>query len=131
MNNLETLCKKTLCEKKESFHHNIKKNEGRMAKECSFFAILHYRYMYRDVIKISSCRANSWGFLLVLFFFCFPMKAAGNHIHSNQQNRGPRLLMTALHISESLKQATSRTFSSPEPPGGLSTRTRRLWGHRI
>ena len=22
-------------------------------------------------------------------------------------------------------------FSSPEPPGGLSTRTRRLWGHRI
>ena len=23
------------------------------------------------------------------------------------------------------------TFSSPEPPGGLSTRTRRLWGHRI
>ena len=23
------------------------------------------------------------------------------------------------------------TFSSPEPPGGLSTRTRRLWGYRI
>ena len=23
------------------------------------------------------------------------------------------------------------TFPSPEPPGGLSTRTRRLWGHRI
>ena len=23
------------------------------------------------------------------------------------------------------------TFSSPEPPGGLSTRARRLWGHRI
>ena len=22
-------------------------------------------------------------------------------------------------------------FSSPEPPGGLSTRTRRLWEHRI
>ena len=35
MNNLETLCKKTLCKKKESCHYNIKKNEGRMAKECS------------------------------------------------------------------------------------------------
>ena len=25
----------------------------------------------------------------------------------------------------------SSTFSSPEPPGGLSTKTRTLWGHRI
>ena len=27
--------------------------------------------------------------------------------------------------------ANRQPFSSPEPPGGLSTRTRRLWGHRI
>ena len=105
-----------------------------MAKECSFFAILRYRYMYRDVIKISSCRVNTTsrrGFLLVLFFFCFPVKAAGSHVHSSQRNPGPRFLLTALHVSESLEQATSRTLSSPEPPGGLSMRTSRLWGHRI
>ena len=60
----------------------------------------------RDVTKISSCRVNKatrWGikqlgFLLVLFFFSFPMKVGRGHIHSSPgENPGPRLSMTALH----------------------------------
>ena len=48
----------------------------------------------RAVTKISSCQVNTtsrlgresngWGFLLVLFFFYFPMKVAGGHVQSSQ-----------------------------------------------
>ena len=108
-------------------------------KNALFLPMLRYRYMHRDVIKISSCRVNTTSRrgikqLQISFgsiFLLFPVKAGGSHVHSSQRNPGPRLLMTALHVSESLEQATSRTLSSPEPPRGLSMRTSRLWGHRI
>ena len=40
-------------------------------------------------------------------------------------------LPTQTPFSEIVESRPSRTgFSPPEPPGGLSTRTGRLWGHR-
>ena len=43
--------------------------------------------------------SNSQGFRLVLFFFYFPKKAAGDHVHGSRgKSPAPRLLMTALIV---------------------------------
>ena len=43
---------------------------------------LSLRFQVVGQIQQVGRESNSWGFLLVLFFFCFPMKVAGDHIHS-------------------------------------------------
>ena len=40
------------------------------------------RFQVAGQIRQVSRESNSLGFLLVLFFFCFPMKVARDHIHS-------------------------------------------------
>ena len=47
---------------------------------------------FRVVTKILGGESNSEGFLLVLFFFHFPLKVAGGHIHSS---RGKSLAPTS------------------------------------
>ena len=53
MNNLETLCKK------KSLAIIIRRMKKEWQKNALFLPMLRYRYMYRDVTKISSCRVNT------------------------------------------------------------------------
>ena len=61
------------------------------------------------ITKISSCRENKTSrrgikqletsFGSILFFFYFPMKVAGGHVHISRGNPGPRLLPQAGRIT--------------------------------
>ena len=69
--------------------------------KCSSFAITLFSWtrnlQFRAATKISSCSCNTYcrkriqrlEFLLILFFFYFPVKVAGGHIHSSRRNPQP------------------------------------------
>ena len=51
---------------------------------------LSLRFQVAGQIQQVGGESNSQGFLLVLFFFYFPLKVAGGHVHSSRGN--PRSL---------------------------------------
>ena len=54
--------------------------EGVFSSGKSGFSL---RFQVAGQIRQAGGESNSLGFLLVLFFFCFPVKVAGDHIHSS------------------------------------------------
>ena len=73
--------------------HHIKKRDHKVKKRNLVNRVPdNLEVGLRVVTKISSCRVNTTsrrgikqlGFLLVLFFFCFPIKVAGGHTHSSR-----------------------------------------------
>ena len=75
-------------------------------KELYSLSLFTQLYKWRLVTKILSCQVvittskreiKQVGISLVLFFFYFPLKVAGGHVHSSlAKSSAPRLLMTAL-----------------------------------